>query len=206
MRIFYIVILIVYLFSSCFPGKYKLYFNQCYNPQDNGIDSVLRIDGYYFGNFSDDVDSKNGYSIMLFHDGSVVVNVHLNKDNSGNLLDDEMYLSCWGTYVYNGKILKCQTFHSTMSSSGLRESSYRIINDTTLWKIRSKIMSGNSIGKIFYNDSTSNRYIEIMNFIKLESKPDSSCRLKEKKWFWCDKEKYKGYMKKLKEEKRNNKE
>jgi hypothetical protein len=170
----------------------------------NKIDNFCNIQGYYFGRFSN--GHNGGYSIMIFKDGTIAQNIHLGTGINEVQTGDYLYKNRdWGIYSIKNKTIIAQIFHSSMSSSGLVESEFKIVNDSTIWLISEKIISGGSDGSIYYNDTNSEFGIEAMNFRKLESKPDSSCWLKEKKRFWCDKEKYKAYMIRLKEEKRNKK-
>jgi hypothetical protein len=194
MKNIYYLLLVVFL-SNCYLPRYKNDYTQCYTANTNPLNSKLKLNGYFYGNFS--IDSNNGYSIMLFQDGTITTNVHLNRGKSDIIRGRELYKNPggWGTFIIRNNIIISQDFHSSMSSSGLVETSFKIQNDSTLLMLSSKILCGPSSGVVIYNDPKSKDYIFPLKFIKLENKPDSSCWLKEKKWFWCDKQKYNEYMK-----------
>jgi hypothetical protein len=200
-----IIFSFIILCCSCIISNEIGGFSQCYKGQLNGIDELCKINGFYIGKYSTHLNMPGGWSMILFEDGTCVINVLAlgQKDvKRGKDLYKISTTPSWGTYYIKNNIIISQILsYSAMHQSDIYESRYKILNDTTLWQISDKRISD---GKIWLNDSTSNDYILPMQFIKLENKPDSSCRLKEKKWFWCNKQKYKEYMAKLRNERNKN--
>jgi hypothetical protein len=202
----YLSLFSIILLSSCFirPGINS--FTRCYEPIQNQSDTLIRTDGYYFGEYSD--YPGGGNSFMFFADGSVVGYLHLRGQQEEIIRGKELhnriwYRPAWGIYsVKSGKIIAETMGYSSYAGSLHIESELKIINDSILWLISSK---GLDDGSVMFNDSTSGHYVKPLKFAPLDDKPDSTCWLKKKKWFWCDKHKYKAYMKKLKEEKRSKK-
>jgi len=199
--------LIVFVFigiCSCYiPGNVINDYTQCYNGQTNDIDKLCRIDGYYLGKFSTSLNDPGGSNIMLFKDGTCVINIigYIEKDSMhGKDLYKMSTAPSWGTYILkNDTIISQLICYSSIHQSNINEYTYKINNDSTIWKISGKRLRD---GITWINDSSKNFYTLPMKFIKVENKPDSACWLKEKEWFWCDEKKFEAYMTRLKEDKK----
>ena len=80
--------------------------------------------------------------------------------------------------------------HNFQSSSCL-EYKLKILNDSTFWKIGCTDLENN---EYFENDSTKTHYIKALRFKPITTKLNSTCWLKEKKWFWCNEDDWRKYM------------
>ncbi len=203
---------LIYITIGCnIPHSVTNSLSGCYDMKLNNIDSLIKNYGYYYGFFSDE---RGGFSLMLYKDGVCVINmaIHSNKIGykilkelnayghtikryypdsikNGKDLYKKQPTPTWGLYKINKDIITTELIsYSTLSHSGIIKMQFQIINDSTLKRINSK-----------YAD------LEYLRFIPLINKPDSLCWLKEKRWFWCDKQKYKEYKKWLREQKQNKK-
>jgi len=189
----FIIILFILSFS-CSPRYTPLSldisssFTQCYTGSVTEINPLIRYDGYYVGK-----SSKHGmeiFSVAFYRDGLAVFNVH-----GGNYFEEDRLCKwgTWGTYSIMDDIITTQLIiHNTFSSCCL-ESRYLIINDTVLQKLYTKDLVNKTITT---NNPFQDRYLLPLYFKSQESKPDSECWLKEKHWFWCDRQKYREYKKK----------
>jgi hypothetical protein len=193
---FIIIFTIVIFCCSCITGSEIGGFNKCHTGKIIEIDKLCKINGYYLGKYSTYLNMPGGWTMILYKDGTCAIKI-LAIGQQDVLRGKDLYkistAPSWGTYVIKDNIIISTILsYSGIHQSNVYEYKYKIINDTTLWRISSKRISD---GKIWINDSLSNDYILPLKFISLENKPDSSCKLKEKEWFWCDKQKYNEYMK-----------
>jgi len=202
-NIFFLTFL--FLITSCYVEKnIRCDYTQCYNPVLNNIKKYCKTEGFYNRTKG---GGNSAFSIMLYEDGTVTCGIkHYLKKREvfrGNDLYRINSVPSWGTYIIKNKYLVVQKIDfSFIGKSNVIEYKIKIVNDTTLW-----LESSRGLTKRFFkiNDSTKNDYIPYLRFIPLKNKPDSLCWLKEKKWFWCDKQKYKQYKKWLREQKRKRK-
>ena len=197
-----VIILFVFLFIvGCYIDQDVIAdYTQCYDAENNNIDRFCKINGYYISEKNDNCSII--FNLILYKDGSVVFNAI--RDNilyKGDSLYKINSFPSWGTFkVVNNEIIAQKIDFSFIGKSTVTEYKMKIVNDTTLWLIYSKVLTK----KYFeYNDSTSNDYIPFLFFKPLNNKPESTYYwLKKEKWFWCDKQKYKEYKKWLREQKR----
>ncbi len=193
----------VFILSACspkylyMPRKVKDSFTQCYDNAEIETNGKIKLNGYYIGKTSTDKVVVN--SILFFKDGSLAFNVHV-----GGLFYDEDRLhkyGTWGTYSVKDDTLTIQTVNHNFFSSFCLEGKYLILNDTTLKELYTKDLVSKTVQ---LNDITKNPYYILpLNFKKKENKPDSLCWLKEKRWFWCNKEQYKKWKKEQKKKYKN---
>jgi len=195
-------------------------FAYCYDGQYTGLDTLININGYYsigevrdmygvHAIFTHRIDTINIF-FMFWPDGTFLYNFfdydhdipnYFRKivENTMKGKKDKFYKHfSWGRYIICGDTIKTQYMHTP---NGLNdfwygyEISFHIINRTTLKYLpsESKILD-------YYATETEitemketqirNKYLPA-TFVPVEVLPNSNCWIKNKKWFWCDKEKYK---------------
>jgi hypothetical protein len=141
--------------SSDLQGDYK------YDGKYTGIDTLIRIDGYYSG----------WGSIMFFKNGEVGCDVL-----TWNRINDDM--SDWGSYYIKGDTIKAELILDfQIKCSGVRfnyEEWYRIIDSVTLIRFFYKALD-DSVGT-FKNDT--------LNFVQSEflMKPENQEKIKKQNW------------------------
>ena len=116
----------------------------------------------------------------------------------------------WGCYIISGNIIKTQyvTRPSGIGSGywDLTEEWFKVIDKNTLKSIFRKNVT-NSDSKIIYDNKTTENTqytrghetitLDSAKFIPTPLVPGSDCWLKYKKWFWCDRDKYEEWKKKI---------
>jgi len=189
------ILIFIILFTACSPFIHVVpddaisNFTQFHEGNIINANKKLRIDGYYEGLFKN--EQLFNYRIIFFDDGSAAFNFHESFLISKFQLRNN---TACGTYILNNNIINAQII--CIYGSGdyyCLEKKFKILNDTTLCLIQTKDLVDKTV---IMNDSTKDDYLKPLHFIKLEQKPDSIFWLKKKRWFWCDKEKYKEYMRK----------
>ena len=154
---------------------------------DNGLIAYGLTDGYYGGR----EHARKSISSFL-KDFS---------ENSEASRASYFYGNRWGSYIICGDTIKVQRFYKGMS-----------LNDCWLaWESWYKVIDQNTIERINFfslpkkNEPSRPQYSErigghLPTFIPIPVKPtsDKSWILKEK-WFWCDEDEWKSFMKDLKE-------
>ena len=195
--------------SSCvFAGKDILYgqpkgFVNDYSEKMNNIDQMIKVDGYYQ---SDRLSHNDLLSIMLYRDGtifSIRTSLGCNLDSFITLpINQSRWSRSWGSYQICDSNIHVQTIEGVEWYYVTHNYILEIINDTTLlYKPIIRKNAKNEIIKVFdYIEETTK-----MHFHPLPNRLDSTCWVKNKKWFWKDKDAYKKYKKELKERKKQNK-
>jgi hypothetical protein len=188
--------------------KERQEFACCYTGKDTDIESYIDINGIYTT-----YDKEyNDYPInMIFlKDGIMAWQIFLNKekyesDTCINLIEEVAVVkdkskliipsTLKGMYWIQGDtiIVRFLDKPSLLYRSSITEHWYKIIDRQTLQFIYLLMDNTNAqwINKHRYS---------LVRFHCADSIPNTTCWLKEQKWFWCNEEKWKEYMRKLKEE------
>lgn len=194
--------------SSCvFAGKDILYgqpkgFVNDYSEKLNNIDQMIKVDGYYQ---SDRLSHNDLLSIMLYRDGTIF-SIHTSPDYDADsdliLPDNQRWFRRWGSYQICDSNIYVQTIECIEWYYVTHNYILEIINDTTLMykPIIHKNAKNETIKVFDYFTGTAE-----FHFHPLPNRVDSTCWVKNKKWFWKDREAYKKYKKELKERKKQNK-
>jgi len=119
-------------------------FSKCYTGEINEIDKLCRVNGYYKGKYSTHLNELGGWTIIFFKDGSCVVNVET-VDHKDVYRGKALYMidnsTLWGTYVIRNDIITTHTLdYNVQRQSDIYEYSFKVVNDTTLWRISTKIV------------------------------------------------------------------
>jgi len=187
------------------PNRIKHLFYY-YNGKKTGIDSLINIEGYYkmgFLNYKErDIYFKN---FMFYQDGIFVFDFFDHNNNIPkyfrNIVEKNdksfyRYFFC-GHYIISADTIKTQCINHPAPS---------LETDRLVYEIWFKVIDKNTLQCIYYKqlyrnyekypkNSMETKNSLHANFIPIELRPNSDCWLKKKKWFWCDKEKWKEYMK-----------
>jgi len=207
-----LLLLSLFLFTSCYlviryplsvPKKIRALYTQCYSIDK--LDNIpYRIDGYYNRACNDD-DCLGG-SFMFYKDGTVAEGVALlDTCKEGEYRINKKYLynqaRPWGTYTISNDTIIVQVIHNVHNSQTIHHYTFKVID-------RYKLQLISDYGSRFDSDTLSltNEFemaegnLNILyEFYPLEYKPNNThFWLKKKKWFWCDEQEYKEYMRKLK--------
>ena len=186
-----LIILFIFLFS-CYsiPLNVINNFTQKYEGGITNNNEKIKCNGYYFSyhKFNDTIVESQ--PIIFFADKSVIYNFSIFHLNDLKYIQN--FSSC-GTYYIKDSLIKVQLIHNDFYFSYFLEFEFIILNDSTLWLNYTRGENHLKQNYMFFNDSTKSDYLTEFKFIKLNSKPDSSFWLKNKKWFWCDKQKFKEY-------------
>ena len=196
-----VIISIIYGCSIC--KEITDNFIYCYDGKRTGIDSILNIDGYYSMNhtmnqvfsYNNDEKSIGIGDCMFFKDGFFIYSFQPSSNDG-----------LCGSYILRNDTIKAQFITNTkVEKCYIEEIWFQIID-----KNRIKWLGSSAFFKMTENNvkelKDKQYYPEPYKFIPLESFPNPDrLWIKRKNFFWCDKEKYKEYMAKLKEEKRKKK-
>ena len=146
-----------------------------YGTEDTGIASLLNINGYY-----EPLDSTNGEKRVIFYtDGTMR---HLPTINGPS----KIYLGD-GVYKVSKDTLIAESFYFIGMQGGRH-----------LTHLKFKIVDRNHIDLISANDHLDGDLTSVINhyrFVPLDSLPLPITYMKQKRWMWNDKTKWKSYMK-----------
>lgn len=190
MKKYTIILLLLLFFESCYliipvPYSVKENFSQCYNCDTVNSENKIHFDGLYLNN-------GNSLAFFLFKDGLIAYTFFIEESL---FFDKKFYNSPatqWGTYKIQNDTINVQILVHHFNSSLIFEKKYKILKDTTILLLTTKCLNANCF---VLNDSLSENYIPPYKFKKIDKLPNSSCWLKDEKWFWCDKKKFKEYKK-----------
>ena len=202
------ICILVCCVSSCvFAGKDILYgqpngFVNEYSEKINDIEQMIKVDGYYQ---SDRLSHGMSLFFMLYRDGTIYrihTSVVHNIDSYLTLPDNQSWKNRWGSYQICDSNIYVQTIEPIEWYYVTHNYILEIINDTTLLykPIIHKNAKDETIKVFDYDTITTKMY-----FHPLPNRMDSTCWVKNKKWFWKDKDAYKAYKKELKERKKQKK-
>ena len=211
-----ILIIIAYacLASSCgAPRRIKNAFTYCYTDTYTGIDTLINIDGYY-----------SAHPSMIFYDNGLVVgpfgfgyNMEQFRNNDTLFLKEIAenpeakysktfydFINC-GSYVICGDTIKVQLIHKSYSMNDDwvgREFWYKIIDRDSLHFLDYFLITTNKKEKEFVKKYYPFKGGLTKDFVSVPAKPplDYYWILKEK-WFWCNEQDWKDYMKKIEQKK-----
>ena len=208
------IILMILLFSSCFPLNYitptdvKKRFAYCYNPENKIANQLLRYDGYYsFDTFNDTVLLPMD-NIIFYSDGSIVRMImgvkliHYGKD--------EHYLDSTFNYVSNCSDSIISNFLLWSYYNKGAWGQYRISNDTIKTEVIFKPDPGYFLGLNWFFEEHSYKIIDkntikiinpefyekniIGRFVPVKNIPPPEYWLTKERWYWCNKQAFDSLM------------
>ena len=211
------------------PKGVKMPFRDCCNNDITNTDSSFKINGYYetrtyFNMFkdTDEIETYNDHYMVFYKDGTVVANFwHFNaatvkqylsnivKELKSNRKIGYYRWGTWGTYkLINDtvKIMVCEKSTSLNTDYSLYVMWYKIINDSTLKDIKYRQLYPNNYEIVF--DAihlVGSKRNPLTHFHAFDSIPPSRPWIKNRKWFWCNKEDYKKYKQEQKTIRKNEK-
>jgi hypothetical protein len=206
------------------PNRLKKNFSNCYDGKPTGIEKKLAIDGCYsmqeIIEWSEKTyrfnekgklelvtkDSTTTY-FMFYRDGTVIYNFFDYNNNIKNYFirmqsDIRAKKSFennfdWGKYIIKGDSILIQWINhpAPLAPTWMaNELWFRILDKNKL-----QFIQCNSLDPLDREGKSVNHEVQVKyldaEFVPLEVRPDSNCWLKNKRWFWCDKEKYKAWKK-----------
>jgi hypothetical protein len=111
----------------------------------------------------------------------------------------------WGFYVVEGQIIRATLIRRSKpilinQAWSMEEKKYQIISTNILREIESKkIIYDSESPQLTRTLTKGNLDLKTFSLIKFDEQVSSyNCWLKKEKWFWCNEEDYKAYMKSLK--------
>lgn len=196
------------------PRNEKRGFDFCYDGKDTGLDSLIRIDGYYeirtvkYDNYVD--TTLNGYPykkpvdtliahkdstlIAFFNDGMTASSwlgyeYLLKKQNNGELDQSKLqdYFTSWGNYKVQGDSIITHTINrpSLLSANWFgREEVYVIKDSRTLEFLSRESFNPRYKKHLIGFDSLMN--YSNATFRSTDFLPVTDVWLKKKKWFKCE--------------------
>lgn len=164
---------------------------------------------------SKDSLASHDYTLMFWDDGTFMEHIYmkndiqqinsllcsLKKDYDKTILKNYNYYRSWGFYkIQNDNTIKGFVIHPYGGMSlYLYDLEFKIINDSTIERIKYNyqptIVSSVDLEKskkLFDNDNR-----RLLSFKKTECIPVFNPWLKQKRWFWADKQAYKAYKKQV---------
>ena len=184
----------MFLFHSCYivHRQTVVDFDYCYNNTKTGIESQINVNGYYKINyiFKDERIEKESVrtEVILFLDNGIYIEAP-SIDFFFRAIKNEQWDSKGfdvGIYSIHNDTIKVEYIYIGSTTSGCVTVMYKIIDSNTL----SKVFYGNCDNppKAF----SSSHSVSTAKFIPYDTIPlIDRIWIKEKDWFWCDKEKYK---------------
>ena len=204
-RLFRYLSLIFFITSCNIPYYIPESYKHSYKAEIYSFEGILKTNGYYYG---EKKDNKNfgGQSIIFFNDGTTTMNIRVTEDKQDVLRGNKLYDNPfgWGTFnIKDGIIISNHVFSYGFGPFFL-QSKFKIINDSTLLEIKQNTNDNIKQDTSYLANINKHVYtLSLLKFIPLENKPDSLCWLKEKRWFWCNKEQYKKWKKEQKKKYKN---
>jgi len=190
--------------TSCFYyGKTTIRkFRLCYENIYTGIDTLIKIDGFYDMNisFCEDKSWNNG-KVVFYSNGMFLENPQLENIKEFNLnIETIGKWWNWGVYRLSNDTIIGQTLHIDGATSSCESVYYKIIDSCTIQRIHPVDRSNYYINETydyrplyFYKFSYSKAH-----FVPFDSLPNPDVsKAKSKKWFWCDKKEYKKWKKSI---------
>ena len=223
-----IVFLLCISFYSCasVPKHVRNAFHYCHSERDTGIESLIKMEGYYYISYPDTGIMKGGgRSFMFYRNGLFKINlpVKLNPitkqhdislglqeivENTNKEASKWFYFGIWGNYTISKDTIKVQYISKPipLSASSESEEWFKIVDRNTLIPINSMPLSTD---KSDWKHYEYNKYIRDekakhpAKFVPVRYKPnpDEAWILKEK-WFWCNEWDWQNYMNRIKQKKR----
>ncbi len=209
----YIVIFLVIVLQSCIIYKVKdniiESFTYCWDENNPDLDTLLNFDGFYHKPYIKYKDTINKIvdrgatyypSYIFYKNGFCTMNPPLIwiSIEEKNEMPKEGFVngSVWGLYSISGDTIKAQYIPKPggMSSKKI-EIWFKIVNENTIQRLYFKYrdtITYEEVSKYQQNNIVD----DLMQFVKLDTLPNpyDSWLIKEK-WFWCNEEDYKAYMK-----------
>lgn len=149
-----------------------------YGTDNTGITSLLNINGYY-----EPLDSTSGGKRVVFYADGTMKHLDINNGSSKIYFDD-------GVYKVSEDTLIAESFYFIGMQGGRH-----------LTHLKFKIIDKNHINLISVNDHLggellkTNEAINHYRFVPSDNLPLPITYMKQKRWMWNDKAKWKSYMK-----------
>ncbi len=200
MKLIKIIILLQLLFvmHSCYTVNKSVIqdLDYCYSKSETGIESIININGYYEISYIS-INEIRKEAVVFYDDG-----IYLEFPSVEMLLDShsiskkswgEMNVKC-GIYKLLQDTIKVQYVYIGSATSGC---------ETIFYKVK----RFDSIEKVFYGNCDTpprmflkNNQVSVsINFIPYFKIPNANqIWLKQKKWFWCNKDEWKAYRDSIK--------
>jgi len=211
--LFLILIIVSVLTTGCYSHLTNTAksFTHCYQEKDTGIDSLLDNYGFFRSMFI--FKSYKGYqaieyqdtgyiNIVFFNDGFFLYNFDIRYFNETKNKRNGFYNKGgaeWGLYIIDNDTIKAQTIETPGMSWLKTEWWFKIIDKNTIEYLYSKTNAPITIEDIF-NKQKKEDLTQIVfpyQFVSNRDLPDSDKSwIKKKKWFWCNKERYRDWKKK----------
>ncbi|MCF8298873.1 MAG: hypothetical protein K9J13_15095 [Saprospiraceae bacterium] len=210
-----ILLFAIAFFSSCYFYKVPRYieknFDYCYNEHPSGLDTIINLKGFYRLPVikKDKPEDTTFWNFLLLPDGTCIFDFYLydkinRKPLNINVIDSSNVLigsQFKGLYQVFGDTIKIKLINHI--SFGMAptwaawEKSFKIVDKNTLQYIKSIPFSSRDKSNIeIFNRAESNRIYFTATFIPIKKMPNTKFWLKDKKWFWCNKDEWEVYMKK----------
>lgn len=180
----------------------KKHFENRLEGKNTGLDSLIRIDGYYSMKNLDSKDTTYRFNFIFFNDGTYAAQFHpyaLPHKNC-EYYDWDGYpvfgpyafrVGEWGVYQISHDTIKSQILMlgaCYVSSSGY-DRRFKIIDKQTL-----KYVYTNSFEKTW---SFNIKEYSLAGFVPLDTLPSSDFPYKEDKFFWRHESDWKAYMERI---------
>lgn len=194
-------LVILFAVSSCITPRWAIDdFTYCFDNENTGLDSMLNLNGFYLISSKDQDKStmfKKRMEYMFYKNGfswSGYGGYWLNGSH-----DKQPKYSRFGIYILAHDTIKVQYMASPQSQpSGKSEVWFRILNRNSIeliYKGKGGDITKDDLAN-FKSDSFYNKYGFKYGFQPLDRMPYiNDTYIINKKWFWCDKEKYKEWKK-----------
>ena len=194
-------------------------YNEPYNFMDNSFcydgkikeNLPISTNGYYEMEYVYNDNSKFNdvvLDIIFFEDGLFYTDVYVTKPNKTteyidsiiNIKDDsKINFGGWGYYIIKENTITAKYLYSSMSSVASERGGviyeYKIINKNTLEVIHLKTFDNTT--NIYFNDN--DKHVPVAKFVSAHIPKKPIPWLKEKWWFWCDKEDWQQFMDSVKQ-------
>lgn len=193
-----LLLLVMVLFHACYVAHRQTVvdFDCCYNNTKTGIENQININGYYIIHhvFKDEKIEKESVrtEVLMFLDDGIYIeapSIDFFMSASKNEQWDSKGFDV-GIYSIHNDTIKVEYIYIGSTTSGCETVMYKIIDSNTL-------------SRVFYGDCdnppkafSSSHSVSTAKFIPYDTIPlIDRIWIKEKDWFWCDKEKYKEWKK-----------
>ncbi len=195
-RYFKYLAIIVFLSSCYIAHKSEKRAFGCYKENYPSIDSLVETNGYFEINYYFPLESekrkfpRTEFGLILYKDGTCVT---ASKEFLLNIIDS---VKIWGgltsgTYTISNDtiLIKFLTIGSTTS---------------TCWIEKFKILSPRRLRQVYAGSWEYGEYTKTHTFVEAKFVPynvssiNDELWVKKQSWFWCDKNEYKAWKKRIK--------
>ncbi len=170
-------------------------FTYCYDGKYNGLDSLINTRGYYKTSrvfYKNEIRNTSSNNYMFFEDGFFIYRFN-------PITNDGVY----GHYLLSNDTIKAQYLYNPLGvNGGIHEVWFKIINKNRIKPLYQKAWTKINENEVNQFTKINEYIIDTAQFIPVEKLPNADrFWIKRQEFFWCDKEKYKNFMAKVKREK-----